>query len=79
MKQKKYDLKTTILSNQEVAEGHYMLHCNCPEIAHSAEPGQFIHVLFNSGRFLAQACYFSLDPPQPLYQKKTANSSIPVF
>ena len=49
MKQKKYDLKTTILSNQEVAEGHYMLHCNCPEIAHSAEPGQFIHVLFNSG------------------------------
>ena len=26
-----------------------MLHCNCPEIAHSAEPGQFIHVLFDAG------------------------------
>ena len=49
MKQKKYDLKTTILSNQKVAEDHYMLHCNCPEIAYSAEPGQFIHVLFDAG------------------------------
>ena len=57
MKQKKYDLKTTILSNQKVAEDHYMLHCNCPEIAHSAEPGQFIHVLFNAGGGLLHALY----------------------
>ena len=49
MKQKKYDLKTRIISNRKVAEDHYILYCHCPEIANSARPGQFIHVLFDSG------------------------------
>ena len=46
---KKHNLKTTILSNQQVAEDHYLLYCDCPEIATSALPGQFIHVLFDQG------------------------------
>ena len=46
---KKHNLKTTILSNRQVAEDHYLLYCDCPEIATSALPGQFIHVLFDQG------------------------------
>ena len=42
---KKFDLPTEVISNELVAENHYLLRCSCPEIAASALPGQFIHVL----------------------------------
>ena len=44
-----YDINTTILSNVEVAEDHYLLRCECREIAQHAEPGQFVHVLISNG------------------------------
>lgn len=44
-----YDTRTTILSNENVAEDHYLLRCECSEIAQYAQPGQFIHVLIPSG------------------------------
>ena len=40
-----YDTRTTILSNEEVAEAHYLLRCECAEIAQHARPGQFVHVM----------------------------------
>ena len=40
-----YDLQTVIRSNEAVAEAHYLLRCECPEIARYARPGQFIHVM----------------------------------
>ena len=51
---KKFDLPTEVISNEPVAEDHYLLRCSCPEIAASALPGQFIHVLIpqGSGLFL---------------------------
>lgn len=42
---KKIDLSTEVISNELIAENHYLLRCSCPEIAASALPGQFIHVL----------------------------------
>ena len=42
-----YDLQTVILSNEAVAEAHYLLRCECPEIAQQARPGQFIHVMIS--------------------------------
>ena len=42
---KKFDLFTAVISNQTVAENHYLLRCPCPEIATNARPGQFIHLL----------------------------------
>ncbi|MDE0425902.1 dihydroorotate dehydrogenase electron transfer subunit [Candidatus Poribacteria bacterium] len=44
-----YDIHTTILSNEEVAEAHYLLRCECVEIAQYARPGQFIHVMIPQG------------------------------
>jgi dihydroorotate dehydrogenase electron transfer subunit len=44
---KKFDLATKILANEQVAQDHYLLRCVCPEIAESALPGQFIHVLIS--------------------------------
>ena len=44
-----YDLHTVILSNAAVAEAHYLLRCECPEIAQDAQPGQFIHVMISQG------------------------------
>lgn len=44
-----YNLHTAILSNEEVAEGHYLLRCECAEIAQHARPGQFVHVLISGG------------------------------
>ena len=44
-----YDINTTILSNEEVAEDHYLLRCECYEIAKRAQPGQFVHVLITNG------------------------------
>lgn len=44
-----YDTRTTILSNEKVAEDHYLLRCECSEIAQYAQPGQFIHVLISYG------------------------------
>ncbi len=44
-----YDIHTTILSNEEVAEAHYLLRCECAEIAEHARPGQFIHVMIQQG------------------------------
>lgn len=46
---KKIDLPTEVISNGLVAENHYLLRCSCPEIAASALPGQFIHVLIPQG------------------------------
>ncbi len=42
-----FDTYTRILSNEKVAEDHYLLRCECSEIAQYAEPGQFIHVLIS--------------------------------
>ena len=49
-----YDTRTTILSNEEVAEAHYLLRCECAEIAQHARPGQFVHVMIsdNTGMLL---------------------------
>ena len=44
-----FDTHTRILSNEKVAEDHYLLRCECSEIAQYAEPGQFIHVLISHG------------------------------
>lgn len=44
-----YDINTTIFSNEEVAEDHYLLRCECSEIAQHAQPGQFVHVLILNG------------------------------
>ncbi len=44
-----YDTHTTILSNEKVAEDHYLLRCECSDIAQYAQPGQFIHVLISNG------------------------------
>ena len=44
-----YDLRTVILSNEAIAEAHYLLRCECPEIAQHARPGQFIHVMVSQG------------------------------
>ena len=44
-----FDTHTTILSNEKVAEDHYLLRCECPEIALNALPGQFVHVLISNG------------------------------
>ena len=44
-----YDIHTVILSNEEVAEAHYLLRCECAEIAEHARPGQFIHVMIPHG------------------------------
>ena len=46
---KKIDLPTEVISNELVAENHYLLRCSCPEIAANALPGQFIHVLIPQG------------------------------
>jgi dihydroorotate dehydrogenase electron transfer subunit len=42
-----YDVQTAILSNEEVAEAHYLLRCECAEIAQHARPGQFVHVMIS--------------------------------
>ena len=42
-----YDIHTAVLSNEEIAEEHYLLRCECAEIAQHARPGQFIHVLIS--------------------------------
>ena len=43
----KFDLKTKILSNIEVAESHFRMELACPEIASIARPGQFVHLLID--------------------------------
>ena len=43
-----FDITTTILSNEEVAEDHFLLKCECYEIAQHAQPGQFVHVLISN-------------------------------
>ena len=42
-----YDIHTAVLSNEEVAEAHYLLRCECAEIARHARPGQFVHVMIS--------------------------------
>ena len=49
---KKIDLPTEVISNELVAENHYLLRCSCPEVAAGALPGQFIHVLIPQGNGL---------------------------
>lgn len=43
----KFDTHTEVISNEEVAQDHCLLICDCPEIAESALPGQFVHVLIS--------------------------------
>jgi NAD(P)H-flavin reductase len=43
-----YDTYTIILSNEKVAEDHYLLRCECSEIAQHALPGQFVHVMIHT-------------------------------
>ena len=42
-----YDIHTTVLSNEAVAEAHYLLRCEGAEIAQHARPGQFVHVMIS--------------------------------
>ncbi|MDE0184389.1 MAG: dihydroorotate dehydrogenase electron transfer subunit [Candidatus Poribacteria bacterium] len=49
---KKFDLVTKILANEQAAQDHYLLRCECPEIAEGALPGQFIHVLISDASAL---------------------------
>lgn len=49
---KKFDLVTKILANEQAAQDHYLLRCECPEIAERALPGQFIHVLISDASAL---------------------------
>ena len=44
-----FDTHTTIISNEKVAEDHYLLRCECSDIAKFARPGQFIHVMISQG------------------------------
>ena len=46
---RKFDILTKIISNEQVAQHHFLLYCECPEIATCALPGQFVHVLMLSG------------------------------
>ena len=46
---RKFDRLTRVMSNDQVAQDHYLLRCECPEIASSALPGQFVHVLISQG------------------------------
>jgi dihydroorotate dehydrogenase electron transfer subunit len=46
---RKFDLLTQILSNEPVAQDHYLLRCKAPPIAANALPGQFVHVLISQG------------------------------
>ncbi|HIE30502.1 TPA: dihydroorotate dehydrogenase electron transfer subunit, partial [Candidatus Poribacteria bacterium] len=43
----KFDLKAKILSNIEIAESHFQIQLACSEIAATARPGQFIHLLID--------------------------------
>ena len=45
----KSDCLTQVISNEQVAQDHYLLRCACPEIASSVRAGQFIHVLISQG------------------------------
>ncbi|MYF98175.1 dihydroorotate dehydrogenase electron transfer subunit [Candidatus Poribacteria bacterium] len=44
-----FDTHTIIISNEKVAEDHYLLRCECSGIAKFARPGQFIHVMISQG------------------------------
>ncbi len=44
-----FDTHTPILSNEKVAEDHFLLSCECSKIALYALPGQFVHVLISQG------------------------------
>lgn len=44
-----YDIHTAILSNEKVAADHYLLRCECLDIARHVRPGQFVHVLISHG------------------------------
>ena len=43
----RFDIHTTVLSNEAIAEAHYLLRCECAEIAQHAQPGQFVHVMIS--------------------------------
>ncbi len=55
-----YDVQTLIDANEPVAEAHYLLRCECAEIAAQARPGQFIHVLLSQGSGLLLRRPFTL-------------------
>lgn len=38
-----------ILSNREIAQGHYKMVLNAPDIARTVQPGQFVHVRCTNG------------------------------
>ena len=67
----KFDLKTKILSNIEVAESHFRMEFACPEISSIARPGQFIHLLIDQRHDLL------LRRPFTIYRAK--NSSIEIL
>lgn len=45
-----YQLKVEVESNEKVVEDVYKLRINSPQIASSAQPGQFVHLLLNEDR-----------------------------
>lgn len=78
---KKFDLVTKILANEQVAQDHYLLRCVCPEIAESALPGQFIHVLISQKSALLLRRPFTIytvedDQITILYQRIGAGTDV---
>lgn len=78
---KKFDLVTDILANEQVAQDHFLLRCVSPEIAESALPGQFIHVLISEGAALLLRRPFTIytveaDQITILYQRIGAGTDV---
>lgn len=44
-----YQIKTKILSNEEIIPGHYKICLDAPEITREAKPGQFVHIKVKEG------------------------------
>ena len=80
-KPKKFDLVTEVLANEQVAQDHYLLRCECPEIAECALPGQFIHVLISEASSLLLRRPFTIytvegDQITILYQRIGAGTDV---
>ena len=41
---KKYQVQARVISNEEIASGIFEMALDAPEVAHDAQPGQFVHV-----------------------------------
>ncbi|MGD9494739.1 MAG: dihydroorotate dehydrogenase electron transfer subunit [Armatimonadota bacterium] len=55
----------TLRHRDEVAPGHYLLYLDCPEIATSAQPGQFVHLRVGDGTDPLLRRPFSVTLSQP--------------